>query len=56
MGKNNGHSFRNARDADIQKAADNGAEEEKEERNHTIDCATPGERPQCVAELAVSDG
>ena len=45
-GGNDRNSFRNARDADIQEAADDQAKKEKEERNHRIDCATGREVAQ----------
>ena len=53
---NNGFAFRNAGDANIQEAADDDAEKEKEERNHRIDCATGAGRAQCGEQRRVSDG
>ena len=54
--RNDGDAFRNAGDANIQEAADDNAEEEKEERDHTIDCATGIEMAQCEGRTGVSDG
>ena len=53
--RDDGNSFRNARDANIQKAADTDAEEEKEKRDHSFDCATGGEVAQRGALVALSD-
>src|SRR5258708_1728438 len=44
--RNDGDAFRNARDANIQEAADDDAEEKKEERDHSFDFATDREEAQ----------
>src|ERR1700739_891797 len=54
--RNDGNAFRNARDANIQEAAKNNAEKEKEERDHTVACATPAQRDQYAPKDPVSDG
>ena len=53
---NNGDTFRNAMDTDIQEAADDDAEQKKEEGNHSFDCATGEETAQRGARWSVSHG
>jgi len=54
--RNDGNPFRNARDTNIQEAADHNAKEKKEERDHSIDCATGQESAQRQDHRRVSDG
>jgi hypothetical protein len=46
-GADDGESFRNAGDANVEEAADDDAEEEEEEGNHWNDFAIGGEEAQC---------
>ena len=55
-GANDGLAFRNARYADIQETADDHAKKEKEERDHSFDCAIGVRMPQSAESGGVSDG
>jgi len=54
--RNYGQAFRNACDANIQKAADDQAEKEKEEGNHRVEFDTDLLAAQCAGKIGVSDG
>lgn len=54
-GADDGESFRDARDANVQEAADDDAEEEEEEGDHSIKFDTEAGASQCAAERGVSD-
>ena len=54
--RDDGNSFWNARDANIQEAADYDAKEKKEDRYHRFECAIAVKGAQCEAAEEVSDG
>jgi hypothetical protein len=53
--RNDREAFRNARNTNIQETANHDAEEKKDERNHSFDCATGVAMPQSTENPGVSD-